>query len=122
MARKSLKQLAQAELSKSPLVVGKEKLDTEDILNEVVTAYAFDMCTALDKETHEEKVYPVFLLKEHPDAYYSGGYLLNKMVQCWLAEYGSVDEASAALEEEGGIQFIVRPKPKGKQYYPIDIL
>ena len=89
MARKSLKQLAQAELSKSPLVVGKEKLDTEDILNEVVTAYAFDMCTALDKE---------------------------------IAEYGSVDEASAALEEEGGIQFIVRPKPKGKQYYPIDIL
>ena len=122
MAKMSLKQLAQKELAKSPLIAGFEKLDTEDILNQPVTAIAFDIATARDSETGEEKTYPVFLLKEYEGKYYSGGYLLNKMVQCWMAEYEDVEEASKALAEEGGLTFIVRPKPKGKQYYPIDIV
>lgn len=119
---KSLRSIAQNELSVSALVSGKTKLENPDIVGETLTLIAFDMATATD-ESGEEKIYPVFLVKEYPDSYLPGGTLLNKMAQAWIAEYdGDVSAASDALAEEGGVQIVVNSPKKGKRYYSVDIL
>lgn len=99
----NFKQIAQNELSLSPLMSGREQLKTEDLTGQTVTIIAFDFATITDKG--QEKTFPVLLLKEHPNNYYNGGTLLSKLCQAWAAEYdGDVEQASEDLGKSGGVK------------------
>ena len=53
------KQIAEEELSLSPLMTGREQLKTDDLIGKEVTVIAFDFATITDKG--EEKTFPVML-------------------------------------------------------------
>ena len=97
------REIAAKTLSLSDLMAGREKINTDDLIGQTVTIKEFDFATVTDKG--EEKTFPVLLFAEHPDKYYCGGTLLNKMCLAWAAEFdGDVSAASAALSDEGGVK------------------
>lgn len=117
------KQIAEEELSLSPLMTGREQLKTEDLIGKEVTVIAFDFATITDKG--EEKTFPVMLLKEYPDNYYNGGALLSKLCQAWANAYdGDIEAASDDLAAEGGVKLRFRATrtKAGNNLTAIDVL
>lgn len=99
----SFREIAAKSLSLSDLMVGREKIATEQLIGQTVTVTEFDFATITDRG--KEKTFPVIIFKELPDHYYCGGTLLAKMCMAWAAEYdGDVAAASNALADEGGVQ------------------
>ena len=97
------RELAQKTLSLSDLMAGREKMATDDLIDQTVTITDFDFATITDKG--EEKVFPILLFAEYQDRYYCGGALLNKLCVAWASEFdGDVGAASNALHDEGGVQ------------------
>lgn len=106
MANFNFKESAKKELSLSPLMNDREKLDTDEILGKELTVIAFDFVTTADKKTKENKTYPVVIFEELPDKFYLGGTLLAKVFHMWASEFdGDFEECSAALAESGGVKF-----------------
>ena len=98
----NFKELAQKELSLSPLMSGREQLKSEEINGKTLTLREFDFVSIVDHGT--EKVYPVCIFDEYPDRYYNGGMLLYKLCNAFAAEFGGdVEAASNALFESGGV-------------------
>lgn len=117
------REIAAKTLSLSDLMAGREKMTTEDLIGKTVTCVEFDFATINDKGT--EKIFPVLIFAEYPDKYYTGGTLLNKMCQAWVAEYdGDVSAASNALSDEGGvkIRFSSGKTKSGNNLTNIDVL
>lgn len=99
----NFKKIAQDEISLSPLMSGREKLDTDDILGKTATVIAFDFATVTDKNV--EKTFAVVNFAEFPNHYYNGGTLMTKMCSAWANAFdGDVEEASYALAEQGGVK------------------
>lgn len=95
------------------LMVGREKLDTDDVVNKELTVIAFDFAPKFDRNTGapvmldngEQDVFGVVVLKEMPDKYYSVGTVFTKVCKAWAEEYdGDVVSASKELEETGGVR------------------
>lgn len=101
------KEVAQRELTLSPLMAGRAQLKTDDLIGKEVTITDFDFAVITDKG--EQKTYPVLLLKEYPDHYYNGGALLMKLCMAWasLAD-GDPEAASEELRSEGGVKLRFR--------------
>lgn len=98
MAKKVVKNnlfkvLAEDSLTLSRLHNGREKLETEDVVDKPLTIDDFDMVYTA------EATYAVIVFKEHPKMFYNCGLILTKMVQRWTDEYKSVDVAAAAYEK-----------------------
>ncbi len=106
------KKSAQKVTSLSPIMVGKEKLETEDIVGQVLTVVAFDFAPKFDKDgnpvvnpvTGEADTFGVVIFKEKPTSYYCVGTVFTKVCKAWDAEFGSAEEASAELEASGGVK------------------
>ena len=100
----------------------RAQLKTDDLVGQDVTIIGFDFATITDKG--EEKTFPVVIFAEYPEHYYNGGALLSKLCQAWTAECGSVEDASQALEESGGVKIRFRStKTKsGNNLTSIDVL
>lgn len=99
----NFRKIALDEMSLSPLMAGRDKIATDDLIGQTVTVVAFDFATITDKG--EEKTFPVLLLEEYPENYYNGGILLSKLCVAWAAAFdGDVEEASNALAEQGGVK------------------
>lgn len=97
---------ASKELSLSPLMEGREKIETEDLIGGEYTVIAFDFITTVDIKDKKEKTYPVVNFEELPDKFYLGGALLSKVFSVWAAEFdGDFEECSVALAESGGVKF-----------------
>lgn len=106
MANFNFKQAASKELSLSPLMEGREKVESEDLYGKELTVIAFDFITTKDPKDGQDKTYPVVNFEELPDKFYLGGALLSKVFQVWSAEFdGDFEECSAALAESGGVKF-----------------
>ena len=123
MAKANFRQIAQDELSLSPLMSGRDQLKTEDLVGQTVTVVAFDFATITDKGV--EKTFPVLLLKEYPDCYYNGGTLLSKLCRCWAAAYdGDIEAASNDLAAEGGVQlrFTAARTKAGNNLTAVDVV
>lgn len=127
----NFKQAAQAQTALSPIMVGKEKLDTEDILNEELTIIAFDFAPKFDQNGNpivDENGVPdefgVVVFKEHPNNYYCVGTVFTKVCKAWAAPFKSVKEASDALSDEGGVRvrFRASKTKKGNNLTSVDIL
>ena len=103
----NFKKVANDELSLSPLMDGRDKVETDELYGKELTVVAFDFITTTDKDG-ESKTYPVVNFEEMPNKFYLGGALLAKVFQAWAnaPEFnGDVEECSAALAESGGVKF-----------------
>ena len=107
----NFKKIAQDSTVLCPLMSGREKLDTKDVIGKKFTIVAFDFAPKFDKagtpivdeSTGEPDVYGVLVFKEKPKSYYNVGVVFTKVCKAWMAGYDSPEEASKDLEAEGGV-------------------
>ena len=106
MTNFNFKAAASKELSLSPLMENRDKVETDELYGKELTVIAFDFITTRDPKDGVDKTYPVINFEELPDKFYLGGALLAKVFQVWAAEFdGDFEECSAALAESGGVKF-----------------
>lgn len=75
-----IKALASQVSGTSPLTIGKEKLETNQICSyKELTLKDFDFIQYVDKSTGDEVKYPVVLFEEIPDGFYCGGMALGDL-------------------------------------------
>lgn len=88
----------------SPLMVGREKISTDDIIKKYpdgFTVLEFDIVP-----DGKGKTYPVFTIAEDDELYYCGGIVLNKIAEEWIDGFnGDVESASNELKASGGVKF-----------------
>lgn len=121
--RINLKELAIKELTLSPLMADREKVETEDIIGKTLTIIGIDMVTTRNRRDNEDKTYPVCVFEELPDKFYFGGFLLKKLAQIWANEFdGDFEELSAYLAETGGVKIRFKGKAKNGNTNTFDIL
>lgn len=128
----NFKQVAQENTLLSAIMVGKEKLETEDILDKELTIIGFDFAPkfdqhgkpVVDSSTGEVDTFGVVVFAEHPDKYYCVGAVFTKVCHAWAAGFDSTQEASAALAAEGGVRvkFSASKTKKGNNLTAVDIL
>lgn len=96
----NFKKIAQTETTLSKLMEGRTKGDFDELIGTAVTVVEFDLVN----DGHA--TYPCIVTKEHPDKFYFGGYVLNKIIAAWVAEEenGDVEAASEALKRSGGVR------------------
>lgn len=82
----NLTSVAERSLTISPLMSGRTKFETEDIINMTLTISKYGFAQ-LDNAS-----YPVIIFAEFPERYYCGGYVLNKMLSDISDEYEDVPE------------------------------
>lgn len=127
------KKVAQENTLLSAIMAGKEKLETEDVIDKQLTIIAFDFApkfdqhgnpVVLDDATGEVDTFGVVVFKEFPDKYYCVGSVFTKVCHAWAAGFNSPQEASAALEAEGGVRvrFSASKTKKGNNLTAVDIL
>lgn len=104
--KKSLKQRA-AEMSTSlPIMEGKTKGDTSDLIGTIVTIDNFDFLNG------DNGKFAVFTVKEDPDLFYFGGMVLSDHLT-QLADDGYLEE----IQKEGLPMLLTKKKSKNKQMY-----
>lgn len=115
--------LAKKSTTLSPLIEGKNKMSVADIISKhggIVTITAFDVVNNSDNDW-----YPVMLLKEEPECFMFGGFVLKKIVGEWLTAFdGDVESCSKALTAEGGCKIKLEQthtKTKGDNGIPRNI-
>lgn len=116
MAKINFTQKAQQELSLSELMKGREKLETETLIQlhpDSVIITDFDLCE-LDKE-----VVAVYTVKEEPHYFIFGGHILRNLFESFIKEYdGDIDACRADFVMQGGIR-VKLEKGKTKNNQPI---
>lgn len=108
----NFKAIAQETTLLSPIMVGKDKLDTESIIDRELTIINFDFAPKFDKQgrtiveegTGEVDTFGVVVFSEFPDKYYCVGTVFTKVCRAWAAPFDTVKEASEALEASGGVR------------------
>lgn len=128
----NFKQVAQENTLLSPIMVGREKIDTDYIINQELTIIGFDFAPKFDKEgniivdqsTGEVDNFGVVVFKEIPDKYYCVGAVFTKVCKAWAASFDSPEQASDALSAEGGVRVKFTPSKtkKGKNLTAVEIL
>lgn len=128
----SFKKSAQESTLLSPIMVGRDKLETEDILEQELTIIAFDFAPKfddkgkpiIDESTGEADTFGVIVFSEMPDKYYCVGTVFTKVCHTWAAAFTSAEEASEALEAEGGVRvkFTSGKTKKGNNLTQVEIL
>lgn len=126
------KKVAQENTSLSPVMVGKDKLETDEILNKDLTIIEFGFAPKFDKEgnvvvddsTGEVDTFGVVVFKEIPNKYYCVGTVFTKVCKAWAAGFDSPEEASVALESEGGVKVRFTPSKtkKGNNLTAVEII
>lgn len=128
----SFKRVAQENTLLSPIMVGKDKLDTDEIINKELTIVGFDFAPKfdsagnrlVDENTGEIETFGVVVFAEYPDYYYCVGAVFTKVCHAWAAAFSSPEEASAALKAEGGVKVRFTPGKTrgGKNLTAVEIL
>lgn len=127
----NFKKVAQENTLLSAIMVGKEKLETEDILDKELTIVAFDFAPKFDQqgkpianEMGEVDTFGVVVFSEYPDKYYCVGAVFTKVCHAWVTGFSSPQEASAALAAEGGVKvkFTASKTKKGNNLTAVEIL
>lgn len=129
----NFKKVAQENTVACKLMLGREKLDTDEVVGKVCTVVGFDFAPkfdtdgapVIDPSTGEVDKFGVIILDEFPDKYYNVGTVFTKVCKAWAAEYeDDAEAASHDLAEQGGVQVkFVRAKTKaGKQLINVVIM
>lgn len=128
----NFKQVAQENTLLSAIMVGKEKLETEQVINKELTIIAFDFAPKfdqagnriIDSNTGEVDEFGVVVFAEMPDHYYCVGAVFTKVCKAWASAFKSAAEASEALAAEGGVRVKFTPSKtkKGNNLTAVEIL
>lgn len=128
----NFREVAQKNTLLSGIMVGRDKIDTDSIINKDLTIIAFDFAPKFDQAgnpvindaTGEADTFGVVVFKEFPDKYYCVGAVFTKVCHAWVAGFSSPEEASAALEAEGGVKVRFTPSKtkKGNNLTAVEIL
>lgn len=128
----NFKKAAQENTLLSAIMAGREKLETEDVLDQELTIIAFDFAPKFDQAgnpvvdptTGEADTFGVVVFKEHPNSYYCVGAVFTKVCHAWAAPFATAQEASAALKAEGGVKvrFTASKTKKGNNLTAVEIL
>lgn len=97
----SLKQVAQNSITLSPLMVDRVAVKTEDIVSKYpngITVTDFDIVDAVidSKPAH----FAVLTFAEDKTAYYTSGIIITKMIDAFVDECGSINEARANYDAD----------------------
>ena len=122
MANKFTQQAKQA-LGGSPIMNGRSKMSTEEIIAkypEGITINGFDVINKADGTS-----YPVFSIAEDDTVFFNGGSLAQKIVEQWLKEgYGDLEGINAELKKEGAKFVLGKGKTKSNKtittYTPVE--
>lgn len=95
--KKTLKQIATEELSLSQLMTGRDKIDTEEIIDTYEDGITLDQIDICEIEGEEVAVYT---FKEDDSVFAFGGLILKNLFKSWITEYGSVDRVNEILKDE----------------------
>lgn len=116
----NLKESLQKIVSGSELVVGREKLMLDDILDTELHICDFEIS---DMGAEEGQVYVILNFTEYPEHYTNGGKVLTDLF-VKLMENASYDDVRAAVSKEPiACKFTkVKTKDKQKTYTNIEIL
>lgn len=106
------KKAAQEQTLLSPIMVDREKLETEEVIDKPLTIIGFDFAPKFDKagkpiidpDTGEVDTFGVVIFNEMPGKYYCVGTVFTKVCHIWAAGFASPQEASEALLNEGGVK------------------
>ncbi len=86
----------------SELMTDRQKVSTDDIIKnypEGVTIVGFDFVEGKDGS------YPIFIFTEAPKCFFSGGVVMAKIANKWLANFDDdIDACNKALAESGGVK------------------
>lgn len=126
------KKVAQQNTLLSPIMVGRNKLETDEIIDQELTIIEFGFAPKFDKsgkpiidpDTGEADVFGVVVFAEKPEFYYCVGTVFTKVCKAWASGFDTTDEASAALAAEGGVKVLFHhSKTKsGNNLTSVDIL
>lgn len=115
-----------------PLMSGRDKLDTEDIIDRELTIIGFDFAPKFDQDgnpviddkTGEVDQFGVVVFKEEPEKFYCVGTVFTKVCKSWLVGFPSAEEASSELEKSGGVRvkFSQAKTKKGRNLTNVEIL
>lgn len=127
----NFKQVAQENTLLSAIMAGKDKLETDDVLDQELTIVGFDFAPKFDQhgntvvdENGEVDTFGVVVFSEYPDKYYCVGAVFTKVCHAWAAGFKSPKEASDALAAEGGVKvkFSASKTRKGNNLTAVEIL
>lgn len=114
------------------IMVDKEKLETDDVINKELTIIGFDFAPKFDKDgqpiidssTGETDTFGVVVFKEMPDKYYCVGAVFTKVCHAWMSGFTSAEEASAELLKSGGVRVKFTPSKtkRGNNLTAVEIL
>lgn len=109
----SFKKVAEDQTVLCPLMSGRTKISTDEIVNKEVTIVEFGFAPKFDDAgakiydelTGEVDTFGVVVFEEFPEYYYCAGTVLTKVCDAWAAAYnGSAEAASADLKAQGGVK------------------
>lgn len=128
----NFKKVAQENTLLSAIMVGRDKLETEEVINKELTIVAFDFAPkfdqtgnpVVDEKTGEVDTFGVVVFKEMPEKYYCVGAVFTKVCRAWAAPFESAKEASEVLTAEGGVKVKFTPSKtkKGNNLTAVEIL
>lgn len=127
----NFKKIAQENILLSAIMAGREKLETEEILDKELTITAFDFAPKFDQhgnpianENGEVDTFGVVVFEEMPNMYYCVGAVFTKVCHAWMSGFSSPEEASEALKAEGGVKvrFSASKTKKGNNLTAVEIL
>lgn len=132
MSNFNFKEAAQKTTLLSPIMVGRSKLETDDIIGKELTIIAFNFAPKFDKEgtpiiddsTGEPDEFGVVVFAEHPESYYCVGTVFTKVCKTWAAAFSSAEEASDVLASEGGVKvkFTASKTKRGNNLTAVEII
>lgn len=129
----NFKKVAQEVTLLSPIMVGKTKLETDEILNKELTIIGFDFAPKFDDKTGlpvvddttgEIDTFGVVVFSEMPNQYYCVGTVFTKVCRAWSSEFNNPEEASEALLAEGGVKvrFTQSKTKRGNNLTAVEIM
>lgn len=127
----NFKQIAQENTLLSAIMVGRDKIDTNEIINKDLTIIGFDFAPKFDQSGNpvmlpngEVDTFGVVVFAEYPEHYYCVGAVFTKVCHAWATGFSTPSEASAALEAEGGVKVRFTPSKtkKGNNLTAVEIL
>lgn len=86
----------------SPLMAGRKKLTTAELLEKALTIIEFD-CVNASKDDDSPN-FAVLVFEELPDYYYCGGIVLQQICKNWEKDLGGCEKANQELKAYGGVK------------------
>lgn len=120
-------QIASKATSLSPLMKGREKLATQEVIENYpdgITIINFDVVSTSDNMGNI-KTYPIIQFAEDDTKFIYGGKALMDIVNAWLAHMdGDIETTVAALKADGGVKVILSQQRtrNGNNFTKVDVV